>query len=164
MKLSKKGMSVLGITLVVLVVLLLVYGLPIVTKVRADLKARETQVAYRNDYKLHTTPLSADVIDDICSKLNIQESSESCQPDAGVYAPDLFDEIKTYFNNLPDHDKTYDIVQEKLGVYLDYCGKPYPNGDYRCRYDIRGDYVYPIFFHFDKNGMYYRIIANIGGS
>jgi hypothetical protein len=163
-KFGKRGATILGITLVIFVVILFAYVLPIVTKVRTDLKAYETRIAHRDNYKLHTTPLSRDVVDDICSKLTIEETNENCRPGAVVYTPDLFDEIKAYFENLPDQDKTYDVVQDKLGAYLDYCGKPYPDGDYRCRYDLRGDHVYPIFFHFDKNGMYYRITANTGGS
>ena len=164
MRLSKKAVSLLGITLVVFVLLLFVYVLPIVTRVNADLKAYETRVAYRDDYKLHTTPLATSTVEDVCLRFGIKESSEHCQSNAVVYAPDFFDEIKDYFRNLPDHDKTYDVVQDKLGAYLDYCEKPNPDGHYRCRYDLRGDDVYPVFFYFDKNGTYYRIIANIGGS
>ena len=126
MRLSKKAAFTLGIALVAFVVLLFAYVLPIATKVRADLRAYETRVAYRDDCKLHTTPLPESVVEDLCLKLDITGSSEHCQPNSVVYAPDLFDEIKTHFNDLPDQDKTYDIVQDKLGVYLDRCEKPYP--------------------------------------
>ncbi len=105
MRLSKKVAIILGITLVVSVVLLYVYVLPVVNKVNADLNAYETHIAYRDDYKLHTTPLSKDVVDDICSKLEIKTSSENCKPDAVVYAPELFDEIKVYFKDLPNQIK-----------------------------------------------------------
>jgi hypothetical protein len=128
------------------------------------MKAYKTRIAIRDDYTLHTTPLPESVVDEICSNLSIKETSENCQPNVVVYAPELFDEIKTYFGNLPKQEKTYNVVQEKLGTYLDYCEKPYPDGSYVCHYDLQGDYVYPIFFYFDKNGMYYRIIANVGGS
>ena len=160
-KFGKRGATILGITLVIFVVVLFAYVLSIVTKVRADLKAYETRVASRYDNELYTTPLPLSVVEDICLNLGIKESSENCQPNNVVYAPDLFDEIETHFKNLPDREKTYDVVQAKLGAYLDYCEKPDPDGDYRCRYDLRGDDVYPVFFYFDKNGMYYRIIANI---
>lgn len=164
MRLSKKVTTIFGIALVVIVVLLYVYVLPVVNKVNEDLNAYETRVAYRDNYKLHTTPLSKDVVDDICSKLEIKVSSENCKPNVVVYAPELFDEIKVYFKDLPNQDKTYDIVQDKLGAYLVYCENPDPEGDYRCLYDIRRDEVYPIFFYFDKDGFYWRLIANIGGS
>ena len=161
MRLSRKAVSILGITLVVLLIL---YLAPVVIKVNADLKAYQTRVAYRDDYKLHTTPLSPDVVNDICSKLNIQETNENCQPGVVVYAPDLFDEIKTYFNGLPDQDKTYAIVQQHLGKYLLSCNKTTSDGHYRCRYDLRGDSIYTVAFYFDENDFYFRIIANTGGS
>lgn len=157
-------MLVLGTILVILGVLLFVYVLPVVTKVRAGLKAYETHVAYRDNYKLHTTPLATDVVADLCLKLNITESSEHCQPNAVVYAPDLFDEIKTYFKNLPDKDKTYDTVQDYLGSYLVSCHKTTSDGHYACKYDLRGDSIYPIAFFFNENDTYFRIIANTGGS
>ena len=101
---------------------------------------------------------------DICLKLEIKTESENCKSGAVVYAPNLFDEVKIYFNNLPDRDKTFDMVQNKLGAYLFNYEQPDPDGDYRCRYDFQGDQVYPVFFYFDKKGFYWRIIANMGGS
>ncbi|SRR6266540_3139745 len=164
MRLSKKVTSVLAVALIVCVVLFIAYVLPVVGKVRAGLNTYETRAAYRDDYKLHTTPLSKDKVNDICSKLGIETSSENCKSGAVVYAPDLFDEIKIYFRNLPSQDATYNIVQDRLGTYLVYCEKPAPDGHYRCKYDLRGDERYPVFFYFDKDGYYYRIIANTGGS
>jgi len=164
MRLSKKMIAVLGIALVIFTSLIYFYILPIANKFHAGMKAYETRVAYRDNFRLHTTLLPEDVVNDICSKLEIKTSSENCKSGALVYAPELFDEIKLYFKNLPSQDKTYDIVQDKLGTYLVYCENPDPDGDYRCHYDIRGDEVYPIAFYFDKDGFYYRIIANIGGS
>ena len=159
-----KKFAVSIIALAIFVVLLFTYVLPFISKVYTGLAAYETRVAYRDDYTLHTTPLSVDTVHDICLILNIEVSSEHCQPDAIVYAPDLFDEIKTYFRNLDDQDRTYDNVQDKLGLYLDYCVKSDSNGSRTCIYDLRGDGVYPIFFDFDKNGVYYQITANTGGS
>jgi hypothetical protein len=163
MKANKK-IAVSIIALAIFVVLLFTYVLPFISKVYTGLAAYETRVAYRDDYALHTTPLSVDTVHEICLKLNIEVSSEHCESGAIVYAPDLFDEIKTYFRNLDDQDRTYYNVQEKLGPYLDYCVKPDPNGSRTCIYDLQGDGVYPIFFDFDKNGFYYQIIANTGGS
>jgi hypothetical protein len=164
MKPGKKVAMVLGIALVMVMALLVVSGLPIIAKMNADLKAYETRIAYRDNYKLHTTPLTKSVVEEICSQLGIKESSDHCQPNAVVYAPDLFEDIKTYFGNLPDQDKTHALVQNKLETYLDSCEDPAPDGHYRCRYDLRGDKKYPIFFYFNKDGFYYRIIANTGGS
>lgn len=122
-----------------------------------------TQIAIREDYTLHTTPLRESVINDICLNLNIQASSENCQTNAIVYAPDFFDEIKAYFRDLPNQEKTYATVQEKLGDYLVFCGKPDPDGSYRCKYDLRGDNRYLIFFSYDENNFYYEVTAPVGG-
>ncbi len=80
-----------------------------------------------------------------------------------MYAPDLFEEVKAYFKNLPKQDKTYDTVQDRLGSYLVFCESPDFEGYFRCSYDLRGDSAYPVFFLFDKNGFYQEIIANTGG-
>jgi hypothetical protein len=160
---NRKMRWILGITLVIFL-LLLAYVLPIITTFWTDLKAYETQVAYRDDYKLHTTPLPATTIADLCAKLGINASNEHCESKAVVYAPDLFDEIQTYFRNLPQENRTYALVEDRLGAYLDGCEKPNLDGHYRCIYDLRGDEAYPIFFYFDRDGYYYRIIANTGGS
>jgi hypothetical protein len=150
--------------IILLIIAALVYVFPIASTVYADMKAYETRVAYRNNYQLHTTPLSTETVNDLCSKLLVSESSEHCKPTAVVYAPDLFDEIKAYFRSLPDNHQNHKTVEVILGPYLTFCETPYPDGSYVCHYDIRGDRVYPIAFFFDKEGFYYRIIANIGGS
>lgn len=144
--------------------LVYLYIFPIAKTFYSDLKAYETRIAYRDNYQLHTTPLPKETVDDLCSKLFINDSSEHCKQGAVVYAPDLFDEIKMYFRSLPDKRKTHKTVEEILGTYLTFCESPYPDGSYVCHYDIRGDKIYPIAFFFDKEGFYYRIIANIGGS
>lgn len=156
--------TVLGIALVISVAMLLIFMLPIISRVNTDLKAYETRVASRDDFRMHTTPLAKSVVEDICSQLGIRESSDHCQSGNMVYAPDFFGEVKAYFRNLPDRDKTRDIVQDKLGAYLEYCEEPATDGHYRCSYDLRGDKKYPIFFYFNNDGFYYRIIANTGGS
>jgi len=157
--LQKNKIVLLGIVFI-LTILFCLYSLPIVNKVLSEMQMRATTVALRNDYKSITTPLPASVVEDICLKLNIMASSDNCQSDMPVYAPDFFDEIETYFGDVPRNNRTYDFVQERLGIYLDYCATPYPNGDYRCVYDLRGDRLYPVYFYFDKDDHYFRIIAN----
>ncbi len=165
MRLSKKTNTVLGIALVAFVLLICLYNIfPVVNAIYTKVNVYKTSVAYRDNYKLHTTPLPKIVVDDLCLKLAIEDSSESCNSAALVYAPDFFDEIKTYFNGLPDESKTYNAVQSILGTYLIHCGTPDSKGRYRCQYDLRGDKIYPIAFYFDKYGFYYQIQANTGGS
>ncbi len=161
---KRKILVLLGIPLLVCTVLFFIYILPAAKVVIADMQAYETRVGIRDDYTLHTTPLDKSVIEDICLKLGIQTSSEDCQPNAVVYAPDLFDEIKVYFRGLPDQEKTYVTVQDKLGSFQVFCEASSSEGHYRCQYDIRGDNAYSIFFRFDENNFYYEIMAPIGGS
>jgi hypothetical protein len=163
MRSNKRIIISLGFVFLLLVIASYILW-PIALELYSDQVAYETRIAYRDDYTLHTTPLAESVVQDVCLKLGILESNEHCQPGVMVYAPDLFDEIKMYFVNLPGPNKTYEVVQDKLGAYLDYCEKPNPDGNRRCRYDLRGDDLYPVFFYFDKNDLYYRIIANTGGS
>lgn len=164
MKTNKKPALIIGTSLIILFFLSTCFILPMVNKISNDLKAYETRIAYRDNYKLHTTPLDKDVIEDVCLQLKIQALSEQCKPKAVVYAPDFFDDIKIYFNNLANQDKTYSVVQKHLGAYLILCEDPDPDGFYRCKYDLRGDGVYPIFFLYNKSSLYYEIIASTGGS
>jgi hypothetical protein len=154
----------LGLAFVSLILLLLFFVGPAAYKIYSLGKIDETEVAYRDNYKLHTTPLPETVVDDLCLKLNLKETSKHCKPGAVVYAPDFFDEMKMFFKNLPEQDQTYDTVQNKLGSYLVFCEAPDFEGYFRCSYDFRGDHVYPVFFYFDKRNFYHEIIANIGGS
>lgn len=147
-------------TFAIFAILAYIYLLPIAHKIRSDIKVRATFVAGRNDYKTLTTPLSAGVVEDICVSLNIKASSENCQKDILVYAPDFFDEIKKHFDAIPRKNRTYSSVQETLGEYVMYCEKPDPDGFYICAYDLRGDMLYPVYFYFDKDGFYFRVIAN----
>jgi hypothetical protein len=164
MRLTKRTIIILGISILICGFLSYIYVLPIFNEINSDNNIYATHVADRNNYKLHTTPLSKSVVDDICSKLMIEKTSENCKDGAVVYMPDFYDDIKTYFWNLPSQDRTYHTVQDKLGAYLIECAKPNPNGHFRCRYDLRGDGVYSIAFYFDENDIYFEIMANIGGS
>jgi hypothetical protein len=101
---------------------------------------------------------------EVCKILEIEKISEHCNGNKSVYAPDFFDEIKDYFNNVPQEKRTYDFVNEKIGAYLQYCGEPSPEGYYSCRYDFIGDSKYTFSFYFDKNNYYYEVIASAGGS
>lgn len=164
MWLRKKRVAIYAVLFTIFMLTIYIYILPVVTTIYTDMKVYETRVARRNNYKLITTPLDQDTVKDICTKLKIVDTSESCVDGATVFAPELFDEIKEYFKGRPEQEKTLDIVQEHLGNYLVQCERPDPDGYYRCKYDLRGDKIYPIFFLFDQSNFYYEIIANIGGS
>jgi hypothetical protein len=154
MEANKKARVLLGVALI-FVMLVCIYFLPFAQTVYSGMQVRATTVALRNDYKSVTTPLAVNVVKDICLKLDIMTSSENCQADAPVYAPDFFDEIETYFSDLPHGSRTHDHVEQKLRAYLYYCADPYPDGSYRCLYDLRGDRLYPVYFYFNADGFYY---------
>jgi hypothetical protein len=94
MRLDKKLRLAFGAVLALCLVAVTLYVLPITTQFIENERAYQTRVAYRDNYKLHTTPLSPDILFDICSKLEITETSESCQANKIVYAPELFDETE----------------------------------------------------------------------
>jgi hypothetical protein len=143
---------------------LMYFAMPVLVNAHASWQRYTERVARQSDYTKITTPLPKNVVDDICSKFEIDRNDVRCLPDAIVYAPDFFGDIKTYLQRLPDQDATFEIVNEILGIYLVRCGSPDDEGYYSCRYDIRGDGIYPIFVHFTKEGQIYRVIANTGGS
>lgn len=118
----------------------------------------------QSDYTKITTPLSADVAHDLCVEFEISPTDRRCESGAVVYGPDFFSDIKTYFFALPKQDATYQTVEDKLGAYRVSCEHPDNEGHYSCRYDIRGDGIYPIGIFFTKDGFYYRIIANTSSS
>ena len=161
---KRKKLAFRAAAFAILTIVLYAYVWPVVSKVNADLKAYSTRQAISNDYTLHTTPLPQSVVDDLCLKFGIEASSEHCQPGAIVYGPDFYDEIKSYFRNLPREDRTYEVVQDKLGAYLLHCEKPHQDGGYRCTYDLRGDKVYRIGIYFDENDFYWQVQASTGGS
>ena len=141
---------------------ILVFLLPIAIDVYSSLRAYNARIAKSSDYTKITTPLSIDTAVDICLKFEIED--KRCQKDAVVYGPDFFPDIKRYFAKLSGNEATFELVESKLGVYLVNCEQPANDGHYRCRYDLRGDGIYPLFVYFDKEGIYYRIIANTSGS
>lgn len=122
---------------------------------------REAQQA--TNYPNITTPLSHETAADICKKFEIDPDDARCHPDAVVYGPDFFADINLYFKEVPKEEATFDLVQSKLGAYLDACERPNDKGYYRCRYDLRGDGIYPIFVLFNDKDVYYQVIADTSG-
>lgn len=129
-----------------------------------DIQAYSVQVQQRYDYTKITTPLPNSVVNDICTKFELSPKDKRCQPNSIVYGPDFFEDIQNYLQKVPDEEKTYRTVQEKLGNYQVLCETPDNKGHYACRYDLRGDGIYPIGIFFDKEDHYFWVIANIGGS
>lgn len=168
MRLSKKTIFILALTVLIFVSLIYFYVLPVATTVYSDIKRYETRTAYRDDYTNFTTPLSKDVVDDICAKLNIEKTSKNCLPGAVVYGPDFFDDIREYFQNISSQPSTDSIVREKLEEYEVACSSLIKTGNgfeyYECDYDLSSDGIYHIVFLFYKDGRIFRIMDNRGGS
>jgi len=144
-----------------LLVFFLLVGLPVLNKVINY--ERENR-----DYTLHTTPLKAEVIRDICEKFEISDDDPRCIPGTKVYAPEFFADIKKYIRGLPEDKASIEEAQRLLGKYeigREPITKLEDGTEYfRIFYDLRGDLVYPIFIRFNGNGGIEEIMANAGGS
>jgi hypothetical protein len=144
--------------------LMLYFVFPVFKDIYLSLQNYNKRLARQSDYTKITTPLPRDVVDDICSKFEINLSDTRCMPDSVVYGPDFFGDIKTYFRGLPQKDATLQTVRNKLGSYLETCNNPDNEGNYRCWYDFRGDGIYSIIIYFTKENYIYRITDNVGDS
>lgn len=153
-----KKRSILFVILVLLILCIacvLPGALPEIIKGARSLKWREK-----------TTPLSQEVVQDICIQFSLPAGDKRCQPGVTVYAPDFFQTITDYFRKKDDNWSTYEEVQVKLGKYQYELEKPLTGYDesegFRAWYDLRGDQVYPIAMWFNSDGRLYRISASIG--
>jgi len=117
-----------------------------------------------NEYRKITTPLPENTVADLCSKFELSREDKRCQSEVVVYEPDFFKDILRYFDNVPQNEATFELVESKLGSYRVDCEQPDIEGNYACRYDIHGDGIYPILILFSSEDLYYRVIANTSGS
>jgi hypothetical protein len=113
-----------------------------------------------------TSPLSQNVIQDICQKFEIPPNDSRCKPGAIVYAPDFFGDITRDFRAKNGVYSTYGDVQKKIGSYQFKYEPPVTENNgltyFVARYDLRGDRVYPIVMFFYGDGRLFRIIADVG--
>ena len=120
------------------------------------------------DYTKHSTPLAAEVVADICTKLNISTQDNRCQQEAIVYAPEFAEDIKRYFRDLPEESATKGEVDRVLGPYLLECGPIVRESSgkeyFSCMYDLRGDWYARIAIFFKKGGEIDYIMTSSGGS
>lgn len=118
----------------------------------------------RPHYSEIASPLTREVIDDICTKFELDEADTRCSQDSIAYAPDFFEDIRSYFKELPDQEANYKTAHEKLGKYLDSCELVNREESYRCNYYLGKVHIFPIGIYFNKEGYIFRIIANTDGS
>jgi len=122
----------------------------------------------KNDLSRYTTPLEAEVVEDICEKFLLSDDPR-CEPGEVIYAPDFFPEIRRYLQGGKGR-LTHQDVQEKLGEYEYRCESPiyYPSLGktyYWCSYDLNGDGVFPIDIEYEINNgqdIISRVVADIG--
>lgn len=149
---------------VVLVLVIVCYSLILIPFVK-QVNERDRIAA---DYTTKTTPLKADVVQDICKKLELSLQDKRCEPGVTVYAPEFFDDIKSYLHNLPDDKSNSEEVDKILGPYKFACDPPTPSLNsgkpFRCLYDLRGDEIAIIGVYFNKNGTIDHVRASAGGS
>lgn len=140
------------------------FTIPVVVDIWTSLQKYNDRVTAQSDYTKITTPLSREVVDDICSKFILDKNDSRCLPNSVVYSPEFFADIKIFFGKLKNKDINIEFVQGKLGIYQVGCVIADNLGGYSCEYDLRGDGIYTIELFFTKDGIYYDIIANTGGS
>ena len=82
------------------------------------------------------------------------------QPGAVVFAPDFFPAVRVQFKA---GESAYDDVQDRLGSYQYQKGPTVTQADgtvyFRCRYDFKGDRVFPVVVSFSEDGVMKRLFA-----
>lgn len=118
-------------------------------------------------WKDATTPLSQEVITDLCTQLEIDTTDARCVIDNSsmVYGPDFFKDIYKVFTPDDSSWATYDEVEEIIGTYKYKCEPTVQLSDgteyFVCAYDFAGDRVFPIAIFYFSNGNIMKLIANV---
>jgi hypothetical protein len=147
--------------LIGVIICILVFIIPLILE---DIEYRREHA----DVTRNTTPLTAEVVEDICKKFSIQADDPRCQPGATVYAPEFFDDIESYLYNLPKDQANDEEVSKLLGFY-EYYREPITHENngyeyYRVWYDLRGDRVNRLVISYRKDGSIIEIMNSSGGS
>jgi hypothetical protein len=151
----KKGLLITGISIIVLILLSpCFYGLLLVS----------LEMPHWFSWRERTSPLSENVLGDLCEQFHLGDKDSRCKPGAKVYAPDFFKTIREDFINSHGEVANYDYVQEKIGKYQYRCGPVHKDSSaeyFICDYDLQGDRVYPIVIFFYSSGQIWRISASV---
>lgn len=115
------------------------------------------------NWRSTTSPLSEEVLKDLCEKFSGQESTRLCTSREPIFAPHFFPIISDEFQV---GRATYDEVQAKLGEYQKWKGPVITLGSgekyFEAWYDLKGDSRTAIIFYFSENGEVIRIINYLG--
>lgn len=117
------------------------------------------------NWKDNTTPISPEIVDDLCDKFEISSDEPVCKPNTIVYGPDFYPYIIKSF--CPEKDRCVSLaeVEEKIGKYKyseDAQDALMPNESNRYWYDFQSDHRYPLIISFNKDGTIEQIQYNFG--
>jgi hypothetical protein len=121
------------------------------------------ELPHRLSWRERTSPLSEEVLLELCQQFNLDDKDSRCKPGAKVYAPDFFKTIRNDFMHYHGEVVNYDYVQEKIGKYQYRCEPVQKDSSaeyFICDYDLQGDRVYPIVIFFYSQGKIWRISAS----
>ena len=112
-----------------------------------------------------TSPLDPKTVKYFCELLELPPDDPLCMPKEETYAPQLYPFIIQKLQPENGEWATFNDVEEILGQYKDRCSQIWVESDgfeyFDCRYDLRGDEVYPISIYFYPNGDIWKIIYSI---
>ena len=113
-----------------------------------------------------TTPLPAEVVADVCQRLELAPDQPPCRVAKPVYAQDFAYAIRDSKQRLGL--RSYADVQARFGPYQFKCGPMVTQANgvtyYRCHYDLRGDRVYRFAFSFLDDDSLDRVYWSPTGS
>ena len=150
------------IGIIALVVLIFVCGSVIITLGIISYDVVDDYLTWRD----YTIPLSQEIVDDLCTKFELESDDERCDHvgDA-VYGPDFFDELYKRINPQMNDWTTFEEVDGKLGIY-EFKREPIiEQADgltyFVCHYDFTGDRVYPFLVFYYADGTIMRLVADV---
>lgn len=91
------------------------------------------------------TPLTSEVVDDVCVKLEIASDDWRCNHSREVYTVDFFDAIHKKFDPTEKGSYTHDEVRQLIGEYEYSCSDKSQNKDikyYECLYEFNSDGIF----------------------
>jgi hypothetical protein len=117
-------------------------------------------------WREHTIPLAQEVVDDLCTKFELDADDERCDHSGDdVYGPDFYDLLYQTFTPKDSPWATQEEIDQLIGDYKYECKPPSLSADGReytsCHYDFAGDKVYRFAIWYYADGQVKRIIANV---
>jgi len=113
---------------------------------------------HKDDWRVTTTPLDMEVVNDICAKFYIQKEDSICRGNKQIYAPDIFPIIADFIES---NNSTYEEIHLLIGNYQSELETKVILGSgneyFRSWYDLNGDGKTALVIFFDGDGNFLRI-------